>query len=89
MTLATEVYESSDVNVVLAHLKDALAKGSLGEFRAHWRGPRETALFFNGADAAAMKSAMMPVLLSEPLCKNARVIVRYGHHPDGSTETRI
>jgi hypothetical protein len=89
VNLPKEVYKANDVNAVLDHLKDALAKESLGEFRAHWHGPQETALFFNGSNAEAMKAAMTPVLASEPLCRNARVIVRYGHHPEGSTETRI
>ncbi|HET9029644.1 MAG TPA: nuclear transport factor 2 family protein [Candidatus Aquilonibacter sp.] len=89
VTLPKEVYKTTDVNVVLGKLTDALANDDLGEFRAHWHGPRETALFFNGANAEAMKLAMLPVLISEPLCQNSRVIVRYGHHPKGSNEEQI
>lgn len=88
--LAAEVYASSDVNVTLARLKVALGDGKdLGEFRAHWRGDREVGLFFNGPSAFSMRAAMMPVLLSDPLCQNARLSVRYGHHPDGSEEERL
>jgi len=89
VTLPKEIYKTSDVNVLLRQLKDSLSKERLGTFRAHWHGPRETALFFNGDNAEKMKAAMMPVLTSEPLCLNARIVVRYGHHPAGALEERI
>lgn len=87
--LPPEIYKSSDVNVTVKTLSQALADQSLGEFRSHWRGNSETALFFNGASADKMKTAMMPVLLSDPLCQNARLVARFGHHPNGSSEERI
>jgi len=89
VTLPPDVYKNNDVNVVLAKLNETIKRKGIGEFRAHWHGPRETALFFNGANAAAMKESMMATLTSEPLCQNARVIVRYGHHPSGAEETRL
>ncbi len=84
-----EVYRSSDVNVTVKNLTQALTDQSLEEFRSHWRGYSETALFFHGPNADTMKAAMMPVLLSDPLCQNARLVTRFGHHPDGSSEERI
>jgi sugar lactone lactonase YvrE len=75
-TLPKEVYEQSDVNVTLKNLTARLIEQGLGDFRSHWRGNRETALFFYGPDAGAMKAAVMPVLLSDPLCQNARLVVR-------------
>jgi len=81
VSLPSEVYKNEDVNQVVTHLNDVLRPGDLGEFRSHWRGPRETALFFNGPDAEAMRDAMLPVLTAEPLCQNAEVIIRFGRHP--------
>jgi hypothetical protein len=88
-TLPTEVYKNRDVNATLKHLKAALAEPGLGEFRSHWRGHLETALFFYGPNADAMQAKMMPVLLSDPLCQNARVVSRFGRHPHGSSEERL
>lgn len=87
VSLPAGVYENEDVNVVIAHLNDAL--GSLGCFRSYWHGPEETALFYYGANAEDMKDAMMPVLIAEPLCQNAEVIVRYGRHPRGSASFKM
>ena len=88
-TLPIEVYKSSDVNITLKNLIGALAEHGLGDFRSHWRGNRETALFFYGGNADSMKTSMMPVLLSDPLCQNARLVIRFGRHPDGSSEERV
>ncbi|HET9341928.1 MAG TPA: hypothetical protein VFO25_03285 [Candidatus Eremiobacteraceae bacterium] len=89
VSLPAEVYQTQDVNKFVGRLKDALHARSLGEFRSHWRGPRETALFFYGADAGAMKDAMMPVLAAEPLCQNAEVVERFGRHPRGTSQFRM
>ena len=86
-SLPREVYRSEDVNEVVARLNNVL--NSLGRFRSHWRGPKETALFFYGADAEAMKDAMMRVLAVEPLCQNAEVILRFGRHSEGSTHFKM
>jgi hypothetical protein len=87
VSLPREVYKNEDINKVVAHLNDALR--SQGEFRSHWRGPKETAIFFYGTDADTMKDTMMPVLAAEPLCQNSEVIVRFGRHPKGSTTFRM
>lgn len=87
--LPHEVYKNSDVNVTLKKLTGALAALGLGDFRSHWRGDRETALFFYGPNADAMKAATMPVFLSDPLCQNARLVARFGRHPNGSSEERV
>jgi hypothetical protein len=89
VSLPRAVYKNEDVNQVVAHLNDALRPGAFGEFRSHWRGPRETAVFFNGPNAEAMRDAMLPVLSAEPLCQNAEVVVRFGRHPLGPEAFRI
>jgi hypothetical protein len=87
VSLPSEVYKQTGADDLRQRLEIAL-KGA-GEFRAYWHGNRESGLFFNGDNAQQMADAMMPVLTREPLCQNARLVVRYGRHPAGSTETRI
>ncbi len=89
VSLPRDVYKNEDVNKVVAHLNEALRSGDLGGFRSHWRGPKETALFFNGRNADAMRDAMLLVLTAEPLCQNAEVIVRFGRHPLGPEPFRM
>jgi hypothetical protein len=84
VNLPKHVYEIADVNEVISRLNAAVTENSLGEFRAHWEGPRETGLFFYGDDAAAMHRAMVPVFEREPLCQNARVVERYGRHSEST-----
>lgn len=86
-TLPMDVYKTSDVNVVLRNLKTAL--GDLGESRSHWRGNKETAMFFYGRKAEEMYTSMLPVLSTERLCQNSRVVLRFGKYPGGSSEMRL
>lgn len=87
VSLPSEVYKQMGADDLRQKLEIAL-KGA-GEFRAYSHGNRESGLFFNGDNAQQMADAMMPVLMREPLCKNARLVVRYGRHPAGASETRI
>lgn len=72
VNLPNEVYASSDVNVVIEELSNALA--GRGEMHGHWEGPRETALYFYGESAEEMKNRMSDFLASYPLCAGARVV---------------
>jgi hypothetical protein len=88
-TLPMEIYKTNDVNQVIANLQRVLQTNKLGSLRSYWEGSEETALFFFGANADAMANAMWPVLRKEPLCKNGRLVKRYGKHPSGSAEARL
>jgi hypothetical protein len=88
-TLPMDVYASSDVNVVIAELQASAAELNAGVFRSYWEGSEETALFFYGNDANGLASALRVVLLAHPLCQNARLVRRYGNHPDGPLEERM
>lgn len=70
--LPDEVYANSDVNETIAKLGELL--DGKGEFRGHWEGSSETALYFYGASYDAMVSAVREFLDTEPLCENARVV---------------
>jgi hypothetical protein len=87
VSLPREVYKETGADDIRQRL-EAVLEG-LGEFRSYWHGNRESALFFNGQNAEQMVKAMMPVLTREPLCQNARLIVRYGRHPAGAQESRL
>lgn len=87
VSLPSVVYKETGADDIRQRLESAL--DGLGEFRAYWHGNRESALFFNGQNAGQMLEAMMPVLTREPLCQNARLIVRYGRHPAGQQESRL
>ncbi|MEO0342561.1 MAG: hypothetical protein AAF198_03915 [Pseudomonadota bacterium] len=69
--LPDEVYQSSDVNDVIAEI-DKLLEGN-GEFRGHWQGNLETALYFYGTSFALMQEAVNKVIIGEPLCEKCRI----------------
>lgn len=87
VSLPDEIYSQTSAEDLRERLETAL--GGRGEYRSYWHGNRESALFFNGKNAEQMSEAMMPVVTREPLCKNARLVIRYGPHPDGAKEIRI
>ena len=88
-TLPMDVYASSDVNVVIAEMQASVTELKAGAFRSYWEGSEETALFFYGANADDLALALAPVFFNQPLCQNARVVTRYGNHPDGASERRV
>ncbi len=52
-------------------------------------GSNETILYIYGPDADGLFSGIEPVLLTNPFCQNARIIVRYGGSGDRTKEERI
>jgi len=72
VNLPAEVYEKCDVNFVVSELEKRIKPDGL--MRAHWQGPRETALYFYGKSAGEMEKALRPFLDTYALCKNARVV---------------
>jgi hypothetical protein len=80
VSLPAEVYASSDINAIVDQLDAAARAASAGEWRHHWRGPRETALYFYGPNASMLFDALEPVMGQIPLCQNARVVLRPGRN---------
>jgi hypothetical protein len=76
--LPDEVYQDSDINVLADQINELLAADEIGEIRASWAGPTETAIFIHGRDAERIFSALQPVFNTYPLCQNARVVIRHG-----------
>ena len=71
--LPGEVYQSSDVNELIERLGDSV--GDAGRMLSYWEGPTETALYFYGPSASAMKRLMADVLASHPLAQRCRIEV--------------
>ncbi len=72
VSLPKEVYATSDVNVLIEQLSEAL--DGIGELQSYWEGPKETALYFYGADEEQIKAAMSSVLATYPLAAGACVV---------------
>jgi len=70
--LPDEDYANSDVNETIAKMNELLQ--GKGEFRGHWEGSRETALYFYGNSYDAMVSSVQGYLDSEPSCEKTRVV---------------
>jgi hypothetical protein len=70
--LPAEVYQSSDINVVIERLNKLLE--SEGAMRGYWQGPTETALYCYGNSAAKMRELIAPFMAAYPLCQRARVV---------------
>jgi hypothetical protein len=69
--LTEEVYRTSDVNELIARLRESLSDA--GDMYSHWQGPTETALYFYGPSANRMRERMSEVLQTHPLAQRCRV----------------
>lgn len=69
--LPAEVYAQSDVNVVVDEISRAI--GPSGRFLTHWRGRKETTLYFYGPSFTEMHDAMASFISTYPLCQRCRV----------------
>lgn len=71
--LPEEVYQTTDINHVVAELEQRLDEDLL--YRAHWRGPTETALYFySRATFDAMKGLIADFVGTYPLCQKSRIV---------------
>jgi hypothetical protein len=84
VNLPDEVYEQLDFDDFTARLS-AAAESVGGESRSIWSGPTETAFYHYGPSAEAMLEALRPVLEAQPVCQNARIVIRQG--ADGGERT--
>ena len=69
--LPAEVYQSSDINVVIEELLKAL--DTEGQLHGYMEGARETALYFYGRSYETMVSRTRSFVASYPLCQKARI----------------
>ena len=87
--LTDEIYEKYDVATLEDQLVEIIQEKGLGEFDGTEAGPEETVLYMYGPDAETLYTAIESTLVSYPLCKNARVVIRYGGPGAQQRETRL
>jgi hypothetical protein len=69
--LPDEVYQQSDVNVVVDTLDRLL--GDRGAVQGNWQGQTETALYLYGNSAQEMRELISGFMAEYPLCQRARI----------------
>ena len=70
--LAPEVYNSSDINVVMEELLQAL--NNEGQLHGYMEGATETALYFYGPSFETMVNRTRAFVETYPLCQKARIV---------------
>ncbi len=88
VSLPQEVYGNLDLAAVVRQIEDALGLGGKS-LRGSWGGPEETSLYFYGPDAEQMFRRLEPLLLTLPICQNARVVLRHGNPELGPQTVRL
>ena len=88
VSLPQEVYANLDLAAVVRQIEDALGLGGKS-LRGSWGGPEETSLYFYGPDAEQMFRRLEPLLLTLPICQNARVVLRHGNPELGPQTVRL
>ena len=76
--LPQEIYDTHDLSTLEDTLLELLSHDNLGEYDGNEFSEDETTLYFYTNDAEKLFSIVKPTLEMNPLCKNARVIVRKG-----------
>jgi len=89
ITLPDDVYEGFSTDELANQIEAAMAFDPTAEIRGSWKGPRETSIYIHGADAERLFRSIEPVLLANPACQNARVIVRDGNPALKPREVRL
>jgi hypothetical protein len=89
ITLPDEVYARFSTDELADQIEAAMTFDPTAEIRGSWQGPRETAIYICGADAERLLQAIEPVLLANPACQNARVVVRDGNPALNPREVRL
>lgn len=70
--LDPEVYAAGDLQATADALTEAV--GETGRLWAHWSGPAETALYFYGPDAAALRARLETAVPEQPLLTRSRMV---------------
>jgi hypothetical protein len=88
VSLPREVYADLDLASVAKKIEDTLGLGGKS-LRESWGGLEETSLYFYGPDAEQMFRQLEPLLLTLPICENARVVLRHGNPDLGPQTVRL
>lgn len=89
ISLPDDVYERFSTDDLADQLEAAMTHDARAEIRGSWRGPKETSIYIHCADAEKLYQMLEPVLLANPACQNARIIVRDGNPALSPREVRL
>ena len=89
ISLPDVIYEQHDLATLEEELIGVVEGRAPGECDGNEIGPAETTLFLYAGDAAALFRGIEPILRANPLCQNARVVIRSGGPDAPTTEIRI
>jgi len=89
ITLPDDVYERFSTDELADQIEAAIAIDPTAEIRGSWKGPRETSIYIHGFDGERLFQVIEPILLANPACENARVIVRDGNPALNPREVRL
>ena len=85
--LPDNIYQECDTATLEDKLIAILDAKGLGEFDGTESGSKETTVFLYGPDADKLFAGIEATLRAYPLCKGARVVLRYGGA--GATEKEL
>jgi hypothetical protein len=88
-SLPKHVYDEQDLATLEDELIAVVEGQALGEFDGNEIGPTETTPFLYATDADALFRGIEPVLRANPLCQNARIVIRAGGPGAPETEIRM
>jgi hypothetical protein len=88
-SLPGSVYEQFDLATLEDELIQAIKDRVLGEYDGNEFGPAGVTLYMYGPDAKALFGGIEKLLRSNPLCQNARVILRSGKPGAPTTEITL
>lgn len=76
--IPSEAHDRFDIYALQEDLRKVIKRKRLGVFDGNELSSEEAVLFMYGADAEALFSGIESLLRSNPLCKNARIVIRRG-----------
>ncbi len=88
-TLPTELYAQYDLTDLEDQLEEAIRQAGLGVYDGNELGPGEVTLFMYGPDAEALYRVIEPILIGNPLCQNARIVICSGDPSGTGREIRL
>lgn len=78
INLSVETYEKYDLITLEKQLVSTLQSTKAGEYDGSEALNTTTKLYLYGSDAEELFATIQPILKTNPLCQNARVIIRQG-----------
>jgi hypothetical protein len=87
--LSDHVFRDGDLSTLEDQLLRVVEDCAVGELDGNELDPAKTTLYMYGPDADRLFAAVEPTLRGHPLCRNARVVIRYGAPGASERELRL